>query len=347
MKVSIVIPSRNELSLLSVTVRSILEELKAVEGDSEVVICDNSDEDIWRLLKTPNKSPLSLDYVRTGKVRLLHNDFASLYSARQKAIEESTGEYVFNTDSHTIFGRDCIKDCIAFMDADKEKHVGMGFSPIGWVSAPESFARGDIQLSEEGGIFGPWGRQYDKPTKICWNFGFRIMRRDWFMKELNGYSFFAKKRVSWGGGEFYAALKTWLLGKECWSIPSSPIYHIGPFSKEVENITGMRYRLYGGSGNGKVGIGILAAFYALGGDQAKKYIEQKNLKAITQYGLNLTTDWEEAKRLAWSDHEWIKKHQVIDFWELLEKKPWMEGWGEDRWKSWKPEIQETFSLNLL
>ena len=347
MKVSIIIPSRNETAMLSVTVRSALEELKAVNGDGEVVVCDNSDEDIWRVLKTPNKSPLSLDYVRTGKVKLLHNDFPSIYSARHRAITESSGEYVFNTDSHTYYGRDVIKTCVEFMDSDKNHAVGMGFSPIGWITAPELFARGDIKPSPQGGIFGPWGRQYETPTKICWHFGFRVVRRDWFLNELGGYGFFAKNRVSWGGGEFYVALKTWLLGKECWTIPSSPTYHIGPFSKEVERISGLKYRTYGSSGQGKQGIGIIAAFYALGGEKAREYIREKNLAAITQYGLNLDDDWQYAKSIAEEDRQWILKNQKIDFWELLEKKPWMEGWGEDRWDQWKPQIKEAVSLNSL
>ena len=66
MLLSVVIPNRNDTVMLGITVRSALEEMKAVP-DSELIVVDNSDADIWRLLKTPNISPLSLKYVREGK----------------------------------------------------------------------------------------------------------------------------------------------------------------------------------------------------------------------------------------------------------------------------------------
>jgi len=324
--------------MLSVTVRSILEELKAVDGESEIVICDNSDADIWKVIKTINISPLSLSYVQEGKVRLLRQEYPCLWTARETAIRQSKGEYVINTDAHTMYGRDSLKDLVDFMDSTKE-NVGFGYSPIGWASAPETFARHDIR-PENGSIYGPWGRQYEEPTKICWNFGAFICRRDWFVDVLDGHGFFARKKRGWGGGEFYMAIKSWLLGYENWAIPSAPQYHLGPWSNEVERLSGYRYRTYVGAGNGNVGINLLAALYALAGEFGREYAKSTAM---------ITGDWNEARRIAREDREWIAKHQVISFEQFITEKPWMDGWQDDRYDMWKPheDIQVRVNLNKL
>jgi glycosyltransferase involved in cell wall biosynthesis len=340
MKLSVVIPNRNDTVMLGITVRSALEELKSIDNDGEIVIVDNSDEDIWRIIKTVNVSPINLGYVEEGKIKLIRQSFPSLYSARQTAIEHAEGEYVYNMDSHTIVGYNSFRDLVDFMD--NHKGIGFGFAPIGWVSQHELYARHDIR-TDEGSIFGSWGKQYDEPTKICWNFGSRICNRGWFLNTHKGYDFFAKERLSWAGGEFYIPIKSWLLGYECWAIPCSPQYHIGPFSSEIERRCGYHYRVYSDSGQGKPGVGILAAFHALGGDDGIEELK-KTPQAYSQYGLNLNGDLDYAKSLAKEAREDISKRQVISFKELLEKRPWNEGW-----KDWKPyeKIKRNFDLNLI
>ena len=65
-KVSIVISNRNDTSMLSVTVRSCIEELKPLgPGMGEVVICDNSDQEIYSHL--PNIIPSI--YGHSGSIR--------------------------------------------------------------------------------------------------------------------------------------------------------------------------------------------------------------------------------------------------------------------------------------
>ena len=342
LKLSVLIPNRNDSVMLGITVRSCLEELKAIDNDGEIVIVDNSDEDIWQIIKTVNVSPINLGYVEEGKIKLIRQSFPSLYSARQTAIENSTGEYVYNMDSHTIVGHNQFKDLVEFMDSRKKENIGFGFAPIGWVSQHELYARHDIR-TDEGTVFGNWGRKYDEPTKILWNFGSRICNREWFLNVHGGYDFFAKNKVSWAGGEFYIPLKGWMLGYESWAIPCSPQYHIGPFSNEIQQRCGYHYRVYSNSGQGKLGIGILAAFYALGGEDGLEELK-RSPKVYTQYGLNLNGDWEYAKSLAKEAREDIQKRQIMSFKELLEKKPWHQGWDD-----WKPylQIKKVFDLNRL
>ena len=341
MKLSVIIPNRNDTVMLGVTVRTCLEELKSIDNDGEIVIVDNSDEDIWKIIKTVNVSPINLGYVEEGKIQLLHQPYPCLYSARQTGIERARGKYVYNIDSHTIIGHNSLLDLVNFMESRKDEKIGMGFAPIGWMSQHHTHARHDIRV-DQGTVFGNWGRQYDKPTKICWNFGSRIVNREWFLKVHGGYDFFATKRVAWGGGEMYIPIKSWLLGYECWAVPCSPQYHIGPFSHEIERRTSYRYRQYDGSGKTKLGLGIFAAFYAFGGDEMKEEARKaEKAGAGKNYGLSVDRDWPEAKALAQEAYEDIQKRQVISYWDLMEQRPWTEDWN-----SWNPdaEIKRTFNL---
>jgi len=345
MKLSVIIPNRNDTAMLAVTVRSALEGLKAIDGDGEVVVVDNSDLDLWQILRTPNESPLDLSEVQEGRVQLIRQPYPCLYSARAAGIKFARGEYSYNADSHTLFGHNHFKNLVEFMDSKKDTKIAFGFSPIGWLSWPESFARHDIRL-DEGTIFGSWGRQYKEPTRICWNFGSRICRTKWFNEDFGGYGFFARERLSWGGGEFYIPVKALLMGYENWAIPCSPQYHIGPFSAAVQSRAGYKYRNYdvAKSGKTKIGMGILAAFYALGGDDMKAEA-LKARKGVEQYGLDVERDWAEAKRLAEKDWLWLKERQVMTFQELWEKKPWDAG----GWAEWNPdkEIKRIVNLGLL
>lgn len=338
MKLSVVIPNRNDTVMLGVTVRSVLEELKAIDNDGEIVIVDNSDPDIWKIIKTINVSPFSLGYVEEGKIKLIRQDFPSLYAARQTSIENASGEYIYNMDSHTLVGHNQLLDLVNFMDSHKD--IGFGFAPIGWVSQHEEWARHDLR-TDGNTVFGNWGRLYKEPTKICWNFGSRICNREWFLNTLGGYDFFASKRLPWGGGETYIPLKGWLYGYESWAVPTSPQYHIGPFSKQVQQRGNYRYRVYDKSGEGKLGIGILAGFYALAGDFAKEYL-QRCPKIYTQYGLNMDSDWDYAKDLAKETREIILQKQVISFQELIEKRPWAETWNE-----WNPQSERKRVFDLI
>ena len=327
MKLSIVIPNRNDSVMLAITVRSVLEALKSIEDSGEIVIVDNSDGDIWKILSTVNVSPLPLAYVKSGKIQLIQQKFPSLYSARQTAIESAKGEYVYNVDSHIMIGEGQFKDLIGFME-NRPPKCGFGFAPIGWVGNHEWIARHDIRTDKEG-IFGSWGRRYYKPTKICWNFGSCICNREWYLREHGGLDFFATDRLSWGGGEFYSAMKCNLLGYENWAIPTSPQYHIGPFSREVQSI-GNGYRLYGNSGYGQVGIGILAAFYALGGDDAKEEASKANEGLKQQYGISTETHWDEARKLAKDTWNKNKQRFKISFKDFIKR----QGWA-NQWKGWK------------
>ena len=320
MKLSIIIPNRNDTYMLSVTVRSMLEALKGVDGKSEIIIVDNSDEDIYELLSTKKSSPLAWPYLSDKVVRLIRQDFPCFFSAAMMGFKEAQGEYIFHTDSHMLIGHNTFKDLVKFLDEGNKK-VGMAFCPIGWCGQHEVLARHEMRTDT---LYSGWGKRYDTPTRILWNFGSWMGRRKWFLETHGGYGFLDKKRVSWGGGQFYICLKTLMLGYENWAVPTNPIYHIGPFSAELQRVTGYRYRTYGKSGETEIGLGILASFYALAGEEGKE-IAKGCAPAFEKHGITIEKHWDKCRRIAKEDWEWMREKKKYSLKEVWERRLWESG----------------------
>ena len=70
-KVSIIIANRNDTVMLSITVRSALEALKALKFPGDVIIVDNSDSAIYEKIF----SFIPARYVSDGKVKIYRQDF--------------------------------------------------------------------------------------------------------------------------------------------------------------------------------------------------------------------------------------------------------------------------------
>ena len=95
MDLSVIISNRNDSAMLGVIVRSCLEELKCFE-QAEIVIVDNSDEEIWPHVL----AAIPARYVREGKVQLIRQDFPSLFSARQLAVDHAKSDLIACIDGH-------------------------------------------------------------------------------------------------------------------------------------------------------------------------------------------------------------------------------------------------------
>lgn len=322
--------------MLSVTVRSCLEEFKAINGDCEVVICDNSDEEVWGYLP----SCLPTGYVQDGLLRLLRQDFPCLFTAREEAAKQAKGEYIVCLDSHMVLGRDTLKDLVDFMDRHSgNPNMGFAHAPVNWIHQHERNARHDRDMSQHE--LGEWGPRYDHERTITWKGMPWICRREWFLNKdwgLGGYGALSAHRLSWGGGDMHIGVKPWLLGYENWAVPTSPAHHIGPFPKidqalgkdgkvKDKNSTTIgskgsyAYRLYGASGKGPHAVGFLVSCYVLGGEPMMK----RNEKAIeNRFGryINLEAWWKRAMRFGEKEKAWLDMRKVMTFEELLETRPW-------------------------
>jgi hypothetical protein len=259
-----------------------------------VIIVDNSEEDRFELVK----QIVPATYLREGKVTLARQDFPCLFEAREAAARLARGDYLFCVDSHCLIGHGTIRALVHFMNRNKSRPLGFAHAPVNWLCQHERASRHDMR-----GFYGTWGGLYQREQRISWKGMPWMCRRKWFLGALGGYGFLAAKRVSWGGGDMYLGLKSWLLGYENWAVPTRSVIHIGPLPKAVRQ-DGYTYRLYGKSGDTPNYIGFLGAYYALGIEQHRT--EQFERFLETRFSLTLDDETRRlAMDLAQEDRNWI------------------------------------------
>lgn len=340
MKLSVIISNRNDISMLVVTIRSCIEELRPLgQGNGEIVVVDNSDPNVYEYIRAAVPS----GYLRDGTLKMFRQLKPCLFSAREMAVSKAIGDYIFCLDSHMLVGRDCFLDSVNFMDRrSDDPTLGFGHPPISWAHQHESRARHDRDISQHE--LGPWGSAYDHEQTITWKGMPWICRREWFLDKetgLGGYGALAEHRVSWGGGDMHIGVKPWLLGFKNWAIPTNPCIHIGPFPKVdlpkespndtfvAKNPLGERYRLYSNSGAFPHTFGFLVSCFVLGGEPMMK----RNKKALQEhFGKYLKIDeyWQRAMEIGRNEREWLLKRQKMSFEQLLQLKPWnSNGISED------------------
>jgi len=299
--------------MLGVTVRSCLEELKCF-ASAEVVVVDNSDETIWPHVQ----AAIPTGYIREGKVQLIRQEFPSLFSARQLAIDHAKSDLIACVDGHMIIGKDMFKDLVAFMKRrENDPTIGFAHAPINWVHQHERASKHDRNVTTCE--MGDWNRQYDFERTITWKGMPWICRKSWWQEELLGYEVLSDERIGWGGGDIYIGTKPWLLGYKNWAVPTSPAIHIGPFPK-VDGKQDYNYRLYKDSGTTPSVVGYLVALYALGGDAA---LERNAGRMKTAFKWFNQAKWRPyAKEVAESYYQKLLLRQKISFEEYLNNKPW-------------------------
>lgn len=322
MKVSVIIANRNDVGMLLVTLRSHIEELKAVDGETEIVLVDNSDQGVWRSVK----GMIPHGYVRDEKIRIFRQEFPCLFTAREMAAENALGEYILCVDSHMLAGRDMIKDLVDFMDRQEgNEKIGFAHAPINWIHQHERQSRHDRDMSTSD--LGNWGAAYKYEKMITWKGMPWICRRDWFINNLNGYGALAEHKLAWGGGDGHIGIKPWLLGFENWAVPASPGIHIGPLPKVSQDKLprqykgDAKYRLYASSGEGPPCLGYMVSAYVLGGIWA---MERNKHLVGARFGKYLDIDkhWDAAIEMGQSEKDWLDGLKVISYEDLLANRPW-------------------------
>ena len=106
MKISIVIITWNQLSILKDCLESLREIMK--RKDVEIIISDNGSKD-------GTADFLKKEYPEIQLIELPENKGVSF--ARNRALEKASGEYLFILDNDTIASKEAIEGMEAFMDA--------------------------------------------------------------------------------------------------------------------------------------------------------------------------------------------------------------------------------------
>ncbi len=327
MKLSIIISNRNDLTMLSVTVRSCIEALKPIGlSNCEIIIVDNSDLPTYNLIP----SVLPTKYIKERLIKVFYQDYPCLFTARETAAKNASGDYILCVDSHMLIGHNMFLDLVSFMDSRKDDlTLGFAHAPINWAHQHEDASKHDRDMSVNE--LGNWRSKYNYERTITWKGMPWICKRDWFLRDsegLNGYGALSRHKLSWGGGDMHIGIKPWLLGYKNWAVPCNPGIHIGPFPKidQGSNANSVKfgpdkYRLYGKSGVGPHGIGFLVSCYVLGGIP----MMERNKDAITQrFGkwIDVNKHWDEAIEYGQDEKNWLNYHKAMSFEELIIKEPW-------------------------
>jgi len=327
---SVIIANRNDFISLCVTVRSALEELKAIDNSGEVIIVDSSDEDIWDGIS--QGSMVSKKFMNEGLLKVYRQRFHCLFTARETAVKKSKGKYVLCVDSHVLFGHNMIKDLVEFMERRDNPKIAFAHAPLNWAHHHTSrycHDRNMDLMAIARKETSAWGRAYKEERRISWKGMPWIIRRSTFLKGINGYGALAQHRLSWPGDP-HLGMKPWLIGYENWAVPCSPGIHLGPFPERVKKLH--RYRVY----TGKTGtydnvMSSMLSTYILGGEDAvRKYgwillrcmKGDPNGKLKQVYDSAIPRLLPKAKVLAKDEVEWMEERRVMSFEEMLEKKPW-------------------------
>ena len=330
-ELSVIISNRNDIAMLAVTIRSCIESFRPFpKGFCEIVICDNSDEPAYELVKAAIPS----GYIKEGTIKLLRQTFPCLFSARETAARHAQGKYILCLDSHMLVGRHAFTDLYTFMEQHSDDEtLGFAHAPINWAHQHESRSKHDRDMSVHE--LGDWNSVYKNPHPMTWKGMPWICRREWFLSRDNGiggYGALSKYRVSWGGGDMHIGIKPWLLGYVNWAVPTDPCIHIGPFpkldqSKDKHSVSVShyanqdRYRLYAKSGNFPHTFGFLVSCYVLGGTEMMNRNKGILKERFGRY-IDIERWWDKAIEVGSEERDWLLKNQKISFNELLKLKPW-------------------------
>lgn len=320
MKLSVIIANRNDIVMLNITLNVCIEMLKSLDCKSEIVVVDNSDPNIYEIM--PIAYPPG--FLRICNVRVFRQEDPCFTSARMMAAEKARGEYVFCVDSHVLIGYNTFHDSVSFMDRHKD-HENLGFAhpPIRWAHQGPAAVRHTLGMGKDGVPWGSWSHGIREDQKIFWKFMPWICRREWYLNTLKGYGSHSTHELSWGGAEFLQQIKSWMLGYEQWGIATDPVIHIGPYTPAVVKTGQYKYRTYSASGNFPHGLGVLVAFYVLGGEVTGYEHAKIREKGFTnRHHITVDEWWPKAMELGKEEHEWLMQNKKYDYLELIEKEPW-------------------------
>ena len=322
MKLSIIISNRNDIVMLNVTLNNLIEMMRTVEGGAEIVICDNSDEKFYQLM--PIAYPIG--WIKKGLVKVIRQTSPCFTSARHRAAEAATGEYIFCVDSHVLVGLNTLRDSVDFMDRQRDNaRLGFGHPPIRWAHQGPAAIKHTLKPSPDKAPNGGWDGTFTTEQTMYWKFMPWICRRDWYLNTIKGYGTHATAMISWGGAEALQQVKSLMMGYENWAIITDPVIHIGPYTPEVIKTGQYKYRTYAANGNFPHGFGVLVANAVLAGpDIGYKLSKTCEAAFVNRHKIQIDDYWKKAVEVAMPEYEWLQTVKKFNYLELIETRPWIK-----------------------
>lgn len=229
-KLSVVIPSRNEFPNIVHTFHSITHCLETdgfTPQDYEIIVVDNGSNDD----KFPQRGTGgTTSYLEgrgaygNGVLRVIRYPICGNHSARNKGAEIARGEYLYFSDAHMALRPGFFKSILKTVD----ESGGLVHGTVQWMGAYPPTASGagygyTLKLGEE--IKGTWNNYrvadnwFYTPAQGHWGVA---VKKDQFL-DFGGYP---KIHRTYGGGEFYLDIKWWMFGSTVATDPNAVGYHL-------------------------------------------------------------------------------------------------------------------------
>lgn len=213
MRVSVVIPSRDESIGLWATVAAAKTDLELSDiWPNEIIIVENSDE--------PSLTASEIGYWGLARVFFPGKTFQSPQAARNFGFQHSTGEIVFFLDSHVIVPSGFFRTVLEDMEKTRADlmHSPYRYSGNVLTFEPDIDWNGFLWYKKHNGE----PAYNSKPYQVAiGNHGGVAVRRESF-SQVGCYWGWLK---GFGGEESELNLKLWFLGKSCWITPRTYHWH--------------------------------------------------------------------------------------------------------------------------
>jgi glycosyltransferase involved in cell wall biosynthesis len=310
-KLSVIIPARNEFPNIVHTIYSILNCWEADGFDFkeiEIIVVDNcSDDD-----KFPQRGTAGTTSYLEGRsmyynavLRIIRDPLAGNHSARNKGAKIARGKYLFFSDAHMAYKPGFFKEILRTVD----ESGGLVHGCIAWMGAYPITAQGTgysytIKLGEEWK--GTWNNY--KLTNDWWYIPAQghcsiAVLKDQFFK-FGGYP---KVHRTYGGGEFYLDMKWWMFNSTVAINPNAIGFHLASgrgysynHDDYIENVLGVTYALSCDDWRERTYLNYLR-------NGRKEVLDKIMARGEKEYAL---------------DRAFVDKHKKMTFNQLLTERPW-------------------------
>src|SRR5579862_9556598 len=129
MKISVMIPCRNEKRHIGEFLDSLLDQDLDPGWDLEILVADGMSDDGTR-------EALRQYAERAPSVRMIDNPSRIVSTGLNAAIDASSGDIIIRMDAHTVYARDYIRECVRVLHETGADNVGgpwvaKGRGPVG------------------------------------------------------------------------------------------------------------------------------------------------------------------------------------------------------------------------
>lgn len=144
MRVSVIVPCRNEAAHIAAFLDSALAQRLPEGGALQVVVADGSSDDGTR-------EALDARAAQEPRLVVIANPARITSAALNRAIEAAAGEIIVRMDVHTVYAEDYVAACVATLQRTGAACVGGAWRPVGEAGRQRAIARAFASPFGSGG----------------------------------------------------------------------------------------------------------------------------------------------------------------------------------------------------